>query len=155
MRKNYSKKRTSHRRQKIYNMKGCSAFFCQTKKRRSPKKMMKGGCAGTCPVSNHSMIGGYLRRGSSSISAKNAKKNKKKMTENARSSDSSSSSSSSRKNSSQRGGSFNIIPQDMTNLFRTIGYSAGSVYNTAGGYPAPVNPAPYASQYGSSFRNNL
>jgi hypothetical protein len=145
MRKKSANKRMASRRQKMYNMRGCSSFFRHTKKRRNHKKYMKGGCAGMCPLT-HSMIGGYLRKRSSI--ATTVKKNKPKIT-----SDSSSHSrhSHSRTPSSQIGGGLTIIPQDVTNMFRSIGYTAGSVYNVAGGYELPTDPAPYAGHYRSSF----
>jgi hypothetical protein len=153
-------------------MKGCSPFFRSTKKRghtkRSRKsrnrknKSMKGGCAGMCPMT-HSMIGGYLRkRGSVSI-ANEKQKQKRNQNRNQnnngdekdkmKKSDSSSHSkhSHSRTPSSQMGGGLTLIPQDVTNMFRSFGYTAGSVYNSSGGYSAPVNPAPYADQFKSSF----
>ena len=152
-------RKKSHHRQKMYNMKGCSSFFRSTKKHRKSRnrknKSMKGGCGGTCSAT-HSMIGGYLRnRGSASANEKRKQKRNRNNNENDKMKKSESSSNSrhshSRTPSSQMGGGLTIIPQDVTNMFRSIGYTAGSVYNSAGGYSAPVNPAPYADQFKSSF----
>jgi len=46
---------------------------------------------------------------------------------------------------SRRGG-FALIPQDLVNFGRDIGYNLGSAYNGLNGYPAPVNPLPYKDQ---------
>ena len=149
--------KSHHRKQKMYNMKGCSSFFRSTKKRghtkrrRSHNKSMKGGCAGTCPMT-HSMIGGYLRKRGSMSSVPNEKRKRNNVK---KSESSSQSHSHSRTPSSQMGGGVTLIPQDVTNLFRSIGYTAGSVYNSAGGYRQPVNPAPYADQFKSSFGSKL
>ncbi len=147
MRNKNAKKRTSHRRQKMYNMKGCSSFFCNTKKRNSKRNnkrdTMKGGCGGTCPM-NHSMIGGYLRKHSIKHSVK---KRNKKSTQRESSSSSHDSHESHRIPSSQKGGMF----QDATNLFRSVGFSAGSVYNAVNGYGPPVNPSPAMDQFKSTF----
>lgn len=158
----------SHRRhQKMYNMKGCSSFFRSTKKRSSHakkrssrNKSMKGGCGEMCPM-NHSMIGGYLRK-HSSASMSNEKRKRSQNQNSKKSSDKSSTSSSrhsrhshSRTPSSQMGGGLTLIPQDVTNLFRSIGFTTGGVYNSAYGYRAPVNPAPYADQFKSSFGSKL
>ena len=126
------RKRGSHRRQKIYNMKGCSSFFRKKSSKKKQKKQ-KGGCGGTCPVANHSMIGGYLRKRTS----------KRKR--------SSSVHSHSRTPSSQTGGGVTLIPQDVTNLFRTMINSGGNVYNAATGYPPSVDPSPSADQFRSTF----
>ena len=139
MRKKHANKRTSHHRQKMYNMKGCSSFFRSSKKRRHVKSM-KGGCGGTCPMT-HSMIGGYLRKHSATL--RNKRHNKK-------SSSHSSSHLSHRTPSSQKGG-MGPMTQDVVNLFRSIGYGAGSVYNAAGGYNPPVNPSPATDQFKSTF----
>ena len=155
-------RKKSNHRQKMYNMKGCSSFFRSTKrrnhtkKRRSHNKSMKGGCGDTCPLT-HSMIGGYLRKHGSASMANEKRKRNKNQNQNMKKSDSSSHSkhSHSRTPSSQMGGGITLIPQDVTNFFRSIGHTAGSVYNTAGGYNAPVNPAPYADQFKSSFGSKL
>jgi hypothetical protein len=139
MRQKNAKKRTSHRRQKMYNMKGCSSFFRSSKKRRRVKSM-KGGCDGSCPTT-HSMIGGYLRR--RGVTRRNKQRNGK-------SSSHSSSHFSHRTPSSQQGGA-GIIPQDITNFFRSVGHSAGSIYNISGGYPPPTNPSPSSDQFKSTF----
>jgi len=140
--KQTSNKQANHPRQKLYNMKGCSSFFRGSKKRRNKRhvKSMKGGCDGTCPTT-HSMIGGYLRKHSTT---RRNKRNDKK------SSSHSSSHLSHRTPSSQRGGTA-FIPQDMTNLFRSMTYSAGSVYNAVNGYGPPVNPMPASDQFKSTF----
>jgi len=131
------RKKSTQRKQKMYNMKGCS----YTKKRRNKKRNMKGGCGGTCSAGNHSMIGGYIRKHSNT----NNKKRKIKDTS------SDSRHSHSRTPSSQMGGGLTIIPQDVTNFFRTISDTGGSIYNTASGYNPPVSQAPYADQYKSYF----
>jgi hypothetical protein len=50
------------------------------------------------------------------------------------------------KHKKMRGGG--LIPQDLLNLGRSASYNVGSIYNALGGYHAPVNPLPYAQQYG-------
>jgi hypothetical protein len=53
----------------------------------------------------------------------------------------------------KRGGGFNLIPQDITNMFRGIQFNAGSSYNAMQGYKPPVNPLPYKGQMANSFGN--
>jgi len=53
----------------------------------------------------------------------------------------------------KRGGGFNLIPQDITNMFRGIQFNAGSSYNAMQGYKPPVNPLPYKDQMANSFGN--
>ena len=48
-----------------------------------------------------------------------------------------------------------LIPQDLVNLGRNIGFNTGSAYNALNGYPAPVNPLPYKDQLISSNTSNL
>lgn len=48
-----------------------------------------------------------------------------------------------------------LIPQDLVNLGRDIGFNTGSAYNALNGYPAPVNPLPYKDQLISSNTTNL
>lgn len=51
---------------------------------------------------------------------------------------------------SKRGG---VLPQNLVNVGREIGFNMGSAYNALNGYPAPVNPLPYKDQLSGS--NNL
>lgn len=54
-----------------------------------------------------------------------------------------------RKNKSfKRGGG--LLPQDLVNLGREVGYNFKSAYNAINGYKAPVNPLPYKDQLQSS-----
>jgi hypothetical protein len=142
-------RRTRHRphRQKMYNMKGCS-FFRGKKSKKSNKsnksnnKSMRGGCGGTCATS-HSMIGGYIRQPSSS-------RKQRRMVKKSESPSSSSTHSHSRTPSSQTGG-MTLIPQDVTNFFRSSAHAFGGVYNAAAGYPQPVDPSPTMDQFKSTF----
>jgi hypothetical protein len=52
--------------------------------------------------------------------------------------------SNTRKNK-KKGGS-TIVPQDLINFGRNIGYSINSTYNTLRGVDAPTNPLPYKDQ---------
>ena len=40
-----------------------------------------------------------------------------------------------------------IFPQDLVNIGNNLMYNIGGAYNTFAGYPAPVNPMPYANQF--------
>ena len=46
-----------------------------------------------------------------------------------------------------------LLPQDLVNLGRDIGYNMGSAYNALNGYPAPVNPLPYKDQLTNPIRS--
>lgn len=47
----------------------------------------------------------------------------------------------------QKGGDLTgILPQDLVNLGRQFQFGVGSAYNALTGYPAPVNPQPWADQ---------
>jgi hypothetical protein len=47
----------------------------------------------------------------------------------------------------QRGGDVTrLMPQDLVNLGRQVQFGVGSTYNALNGYPAPVNPQPWADQ---------
>ena len=50
-----------------------------------------------------------------------------------------------RKSRKFRGGG--LIPQDLVNIGNNLMYNTGSAYNAFSGYPAPVNPMPYADQF--------
>ena len=43
-------------------------------------------------------------------------------------------------------GGFTIIPQELTNLGRSVQFGLGGAYNAVNGYDAPVNPMPYKGQ---------
>lgn len=43
-------------------------------------------------------------------------------------------------------GGFSIIPQELTNLGRSVQFGLGGAYNAVNGYDAPVNPMPYKGQ---------
>ena len=149
MRKKSANRRTRHR-QKMYNMKGCSFFRGKkskksnksNKSKKSNNKSMRGGCGGTCTMS-HSMIGGYIRKPSSS-------RKQRRMVKKSESPSSSSTHSHSRTPSSQTGG-MTLIPQDVTNFFRSSAHTFGGVYNAAAGYPPPVDPSPTMDQFKSTF----
>lgn len=47
---------------------------------------------------------------------------------------------------SRRGKGGGLIPQDLVNVGRDIGFNMGSAYNALRGYQAPVNPLPYKDQ---------
>jgi hypothetical protein len=157
----HSKRR--HKKQHVYNMRGCSSKSrCGTKKKRT----MKGGCGDTCPMTNHSMIGGYVRgpsntrsdgnkrsdvnkrrdsnkRSGSNKSSSSGKRSSKSSSE--KRSSSSSSSSSKRSGSTQKGG--NIF----SDVVRGVAYNGGVLRNAIGGYAPPVSPSPYADQFRSTF----
>lgn len=152
--RNKSVSRTRRHGRKMYNMIGCSSFFhgkshhskshhskCHHKKTKTLKKRksFRGGCGGTCPMT-HSMIGGYLRKHSGAHQIRKKKNSKR---------NSNGESESSMASSSQHGG--DSMTSDLIGAGRSIMYSAGSIYNAAGGYNAPVNPAPYADQFKSTF----
>uniref|UniRef100_A0A6C0IW87 Uncharacterized protein n=1 Tax=viral metagenome TaxID=1070528 RepID=A0A6C0IW87_9ZZZZ len=52
------------------------------------------------------------------------------------------------KKSLKRGGG--LIPQDLVNLGREVGFNFKSAYNAINGYKAPINPLPYKDQLQSS-----
>ena len=135
--------KTVHKKhkQRMYNMRGCShsSSSCDKKSKKTHKKRSwKGGCGETCPMTNHSMIGGYLRTPSS-------RKRRARSSSRRSSSRSSRVSRSSRTDSEMRGG--NVI----TDVLRGVAYNGGVVYNALEGYPPPVSPAPYANQFRSTF----
>ena len=47
-----------------------------------------------------------------------------------------------------RGGG--LLPQDLVNLGREVGFNFKSAYNSLNGYKAPVNPLPYKDQLRSN-----
>lgn len=51
----------------------------------------------------------------------------------------------------KQSGGFNLIPQDITNMFRGLQFNAGSSYNAMQGYRQPMNPLPYKDQMSKSF----
>jgi len=120
---------------------------------------MKGGCGDMCPMTNHSMIGGYVRgpsnnrRGSNKRSDKrdsNKRSDKRSDSSNKRSDRSDSNNkrsdrSDSRSGSTQKGG--NIF----TDVVRGVAYNGGVLRNAMGGYAPPVSPSPYADQFRSTF----
>jgi hypothetical protein len=143
--------KTAHK-QHVYNMRGCSSLSSSCSKKnkknkknkKSQKKMSwKGGCGdGTCPMTNHSMIGGYLR--GDRASSKRRRSSKRRSSK--RSSDHSSHASHDDSDVSEmRGG--NIF----SDVIRGVAYNGGVINNALKGYPPPVSPAPYANQFRSTF----
>lgn len=145
----HSKRR--HKKQRVYNMRGCSSkSLCGTKKKRT----MKGGCGDTCPMANHSMIGGYVRGPSNKRSDGNKRTSSKRSDSEKRSSrsDSSRSSRSSRSSSSgKRSGSTQKGGNIFSDVVRGVAYNGGVLRNAMGGYAPPVSPSPYADQFRSTF----
>jgi hypothetical protein len=123
--------KTIHKKhkQRVYNMKGCSS---KSKRNSKSKRPMKGGCGDTCPMTNHSMIGGYVRR---------------RISQKQRSSSRSSRSSRKSRNSNSEMKGGNIF----TDVMRGVAYNGGVIQNALGGYRTPVNPSPYMDQFRSTF----
>jgi hypothetical protein len=57
-----------------------------------------------------------------------------------------------RKYKGKRGGG--LIPQDLVNLGRDVGFNLKSAYNALNGYSAPVNPLPYKDQLSNVTNTN-
>lgn len=53
----------------------------------------------------------------------------------------------------KRGGG--LVPQDLVNLGRDVGFNFKSAYNALNGYPAPVDPAPYKGQLTGQLNNKM
>lgn len=150
--------KTAHKshKQHVYNMRGCSSSSCscgKKNKKSQKKRSWKGGCGDTCPMTNHSMIGGYLRGDRMSLKKSRSRSSARRSSSNKRSSVRR---SSARRNSSHmshddsemtemRGG--NIF----TDVMRGVAYNGGVINNALKGYPPPVSPAPYANQFRSTF----
>lgn len=48
-----------------------------------------------------------------------------------------------------------LIPQDLVNLGRDVGFNIGSAYNALNGYKSPINPLPYKDQFYGSEKSNI
>jgi len=47
-----------------------------------------------------------------------------------------------------------LVPQDLVNLGRDLGYNFKTAYNALNGYKAPVDPSPYKGQLTGALNNN-
>ena len=143
-----------HKKQRVYNMRGCSSKSrCGTKK----KRVMRGGCGDMCPMTNHSMIGGYVRGPSSKRSNKQRGSKRSDKRSDGNQSDSSNKRSDkqsderSDKRSDGRSGSTQKGGNVFTDVVRGVSYNGGVLRNAIGGYAPPVSPSPYADQFRSTF----
>jgi hypothetical protein len=121
-------KKSYRRKQKMYNMKGCS----KTRKNYLGGNVstssipflpsQNGGC-GQC--ASGYMVGGAKHR----AECKCSKCKKIRM-------------------GGQKGGTLsNFMTQDFINLGRQFQFGLGSAYNALAGYPSPVNPLPWKDQF--------
>jgi len=114
---------------------------------------MKGGCGDMCPMTNHSMIGGYVR-GPSNKRSNNKRSNSKRSDSNSSNKQSDKRSDSNNKRSDRsdsRSGSTQKGGNIFTDVVRGVAYNGGVLQNAMGGYAPPVSPSPYADQFRSTF----